>query len=142
MKFSFIKIKQDGFIFLSVMIISTFILLAIGGVLGLSLMQKKLYAQQIAMSQALHMAEAGVNYYYWHLLSNPNDYYDGTGSDPGDPGVPYGPYEHSYAMFEGGFSLEIFPPEAGSSEVVIRSTGWANSHPNTKKIIEAKYGRQ
>ena len=42
---------------------------------------------------ALGIAEAGVNYYLWHLSHNPEDYCDGQ-TCQGEP--PYGPYEHEY----------------------------------------------
>ena len=46
--------------------------------------------------QAFNIAEAGLNYYLWHLNHNANDYRDGntTPAAPGDFG--YGPYVHDY----------------------------------------------
>ena len=43
--------------------------------------------------QALQIAEAGVNYYQWHLAQFPTDYKDGTGSA--------GPYVHAFQDKDG-----------------------------------------
>jgi hypothetical protein len=97
----------------------------------------KVLATTIDREKSLQIAEAGVNYYQWHLAHYPNDYQDGTGTT--------GPYVHNYADFDtqqpmGQFSLSITPPVAGSTIITIQSTGWTNSNPNVKKTITAKYG--
>ena len=69
--------------------------------------------------QALQIAEAGINYYQWHLAENPTDYKDGT-STPG-------PYVHNFydrdTNLLGTFSLTITPPPVGSTMVKIVSVG-------------------
>lgn len=87
--------------------------------------------------QALQIAEAGINYYQWHLAHFPTDYQDGTGVA--------GPYVHSYVDFDtaatiGSYTLTITPPSTGSTVVTIQSTGVANSNPGVKRTITAKYG--
>ena len=91
----------------------------------------------IDKEQALQIAEAGVNYYEWHLAHFPNDYKDGTSND--------GPYVHDYTDFDtqnilGKFSLEITPPILGSTVVTIKSTGYTLNYPNIKRTVIAKYG--
>ena len=60
------------------------------------------------------MAEAGINYYVWHLNHNNSDYKDGgtTPSTP-DPQLGYGPYTHDYinsnGAKEGTYTLWIKP---------------------------------
>jgi Tfp pilus assembly protein PilX len=51
----------------------------------------------IGRQQALHIAEAGVNYYLWHMAHNAGDYKDGntTPATP-DANLGYGPYAHDY----------------------------------------------
>jgi hypothetical protein len=90
-----------------------------------------------AREQALQIAEAGVNYYQWHLAHYVADYQDGTGGA--------GPYVHNYIDFAtqqniGKYSLVITPPSNGSTIVTIQSTGWTNYDPNTKRVITARYG--
>lgn len=87
--------------------------------------------------QSLQIAEAGINYYQWHLAHYPTDYKDGT-NDPG-------PYIHDYIDFDtqtvlGQYSIEIIPPSNGSTIVTIVSTGWTSSNPSVTKTITAKYG--
>lgn len=136
--------SQNGFMLLAILGATTLFLLFAMGMASLSIYQNRLYQQQYAKTQALHVAEAGINYYVWHLAHNQNDYYDGTGSDPGASGVPYGPYLHTFASptgeVAGTYSLEITPPPAGSTIVKIKSIGWLNNHPNIKRTIEVRYG--
>ncbi len=108
----------------------------ISGILGWVTWQYKLNYYKVAYEKAIQVAEAGVNYYRWHLAHAPNDFQDGT-SGPG-------PYLHNYQDPYGGtigqFSLEITPPATSTTIVLIKSTGWVSQYPNTKRIIEARYG--
>lgn len=69
--------------------------------------------------QAFQSAEAGVDYYRWHLAHAPSDYKDGTEVS--------GPYVHTLKNKSGAtvgqFSLDITPPPLGSTIVKIKSTG-------------------
>lgn len=121
---------------------SVFIVIA-GGLAILGVYKYKLYLRKTAKTQALHIAEAGVNYYRWHLAHAEEDFFDGTGSDP-DGNPPNGPYQHTFnsptGEIEGYFSLEITPPIVGSTITTIKSTGWTNDFPSIKRIIEVRYG--
>ena len=103
---------------------------------GYFLLQYRASLQKAAWASALEIAEAGVNYYRWHLAHAPEDFQDGTGGP--------GPYVHDYydpeGDVQGQFSLEITPPQPGSTIVTIRSTGWNNRFPNTKRTILVRYG--
>ena len=106
------------------------------GLLILLSLQVEYSQRQLASEQSLNIAEAGINYYRWHLAHEPEDYQDGTGAT--------GPYTHEYKDPEGGtmgsYQLEIIAPTNGSSIVTIRSTGWSNDYPGVKRTIEAQYG--
>jgi type II secretory pathway pseudopilin PulG len=83
--------------------------------------------------QALQIAEAGIEYYRWHLAHAPLDYQDGTGAS--------GPYVHDVTDENGNvigeYSLNITPPPPGSTLVIIRSTGtYASS--TVSRTIEAE----
>lgn len=69
--------------------------------------------------QAFQSAEAGIDYYRWHLAHASTDYQDGTGGAP--------PYVHSLKDKDGNtvgqFSLEITAPSSGSTLIKIKSTG-------------------
>ncbi len=94
--------------------------------------------------QALNVAEAGINYYVWHLNHDSTDYKDGTGapSTP-DPSLGYGPYTHDYidknAVNEGTYTLWVNPASEGSSVVTVRSIGTA-AGTGIKRTVEAKVG--
>jgi len=83
-----------------------------------------------AREQAFQIAEAGVNYYQWHLAQFPTDFQDGTGSAGSVGGGNYGPYVHNfqdkYGATIGSYSLTITPPPIGSTKVVITSKGTVN----------------
>jgi hypothetical protein len=94
------------------------------------------YRREIAYNQTLAVAEAGANYYRWHLAHAPIDYTDGTGNA--------GPYVHDYKDPEGNvvgkFSLTVAPPEPGYSQVTITSTAWMLSYPSLKRTVVVEYG--
>ena len=85
---------------------------------------------------AFSIAQAGVEYYRWHLAHAPTDYQDGTGGP--------GPYTHNYYdksnNLVGQFILEITPPLNGSTIVIVKSTGKVLDDSSVEKIIEAKLG--
>lgn len=139
-----LKTNQSGAMFVTALMVTAIFLASAIGLVSLGLYRYKLYLQETAKQQALHIAEAGINYYRWHLAHAPNDFYDGAGSDPGVPGAPYGPYEHNYTApssnLTGAFSLEITPPVGSSTIVRIKSTGWTDNYPNIKRTVEARYG--
>lgn len=96
---------------------------------------------QLAMGRnALHrevafsIAEAGVEYYRWHLAHAPQDFTDGTEGP--------GPYVHEYKNAEGvvvgTFSLLITPPPLGSTLVIVRSTGRVGADESVQRTIEAR----
>lgn len=132
------KNQQSGTILILITVFTGIFLVIISGLLKVVYYQYRLNEQHVAKVQALHIAEAGVNYYRWHLAHDPEDFTDNTGAP--------GPYVHAYndptTGLVGTFSLEIDEPDIGSTVVTIRSTGWVNKYPNLKKTIEARRGKQ
>lgn len=94
--------------------------------------------------QAFNIAEAGINYYLWHLSHSPSDYKDGrtTPATP-DANLGYGPYVHTYtdanAVDRGTYTLWINPQSGGSSIVRVRSIG-KDSKSGVIRTIEAQLG--
>jgi len=68
--------------------------------------------QGLRKTQSLHIAEAGINYYLWHLVHAPTDYCDGNTCPPGQG--PYGPYVHDYVdntgKVVGTYTIWVAPP--------------------------------
>ncbi|MEO6761380.1 MAG: hypothetical protein ABI220_03315 [Candidatus Saccharimonadales bacterium] len=98
----------------------------------------------VKSQQAFDIAEAGVNYYLWHMSHNNSDYKDGqsTPTTP-DPILGYGPYVHNYidsnAVKQGTYTLWIKPQGAGSTIVTVRSIGQVDGSDITR-TVDAKIG--
>lgn len=137
--------NQSGSTLIIALLSTVVFLSALCGLISLALLEQKLYTQQAAKHEATHMAEAGINYYVWLLAHEPEDYYDGTGADPGPSGEPYGPYVHTFTEpvsgLTGTYSLDITPPIGSSTIVTIQSTGWMNDYPSIKSEITVQYGK-
>ncbi len=98
----------------------------------------------VKSQQAFNVAEAGLNYYLWHLNHNSTDYKDGKGTPTTpDPKLGYGPYTHTYvnssAQAQGSYTLWIKPSSTGSSVVTVRSIGVA-ADGTTQRTVEAQIG--
>lgn len=94
--------------------------------------------------KAFNVAEAGVNYYMWHLNHNGGDFKDGkTTPVTPDPNLGYGPYKHDYiddnAKKVGTYTLWIKPQGAGSTIATVRSTGTIDGSKFTR-TVEAQIG--
>lgn len=94
---------------------------------------------------ALNIAEAGVNYYLWHISHNATDYRDGqtTPTTP-DPLYGYGPYVHDYVdgtgKIKGTYTLYIQPGANGSNVTTVRAKGIPNGSPTISRTIQTKIG--
>lgn len=137
MKRKITKSLQKGTATPALLVIASAFIIIIYGLLFVLSLQFNYSHRQIASDRALHIAEAGIDYYTWHLTQDPDDFQDGTGAP--------GPYEHEYRDPEGNvigsFSLEITPPSDSSQIVNITSTGWTNQYPRVKRKVTARYGQ-
>lgn len=83
--------------------------------------------------QALQVAEAGIDYYRWHLAHSPTDFTDGTTTPA--------PYIHDFRDADGDlvgkFHLTITPPPIGSTVVKVKSKGTVEADPAVDRTIEA-----
>jgi len=131
-----IKNCERGSITAPLLIISTAFIIVIYGLLFMITTQFENVQRQTQYDQALSIAEAGINYYRWHLAHAPNDYQDGTNHD--------GPYLHQFIDSQGkelgSYELTIDPPINGSAIITLHSTGWTNQNPEIKRKITAQYG--
>src|SRR3989344_4690577 len=86
---------------------------------------------------AFRIAEAGIEYYRWHLAHAPLDYQDGTGQ--------LGPYVHDFydklGNKIGEFELDIIQPLIGVTVVTVRSTGRIEGVSGLEKTIEVKMAK-
>ncbi len=105
-----------------------------------SLKRSSLYSRQVS---AVNIAEAGINYYLWHLEHNPNDFWDNCSANSADacrqlnPDGSYGPYSHDYTdnsgKLIGNYSLLIYPTN-DTNIVKLKSTGTVNGSTTRKTI--------
>lgn len=125
-----------GSISILVLVLGVVFTIAVGGLVTFGATSYDFGRRQESLSKALLAAEAGIQYYRWHLAHAPDDFTDGTGQP--------GPYIHDYYDPQGGvigqYSLEIEPPVDGSSTVTITSTGWDNDYPSIRRTVQARYG--
>jgi type II secretory pathway pseudopilin PulG len=116
--------RQSGYIMLTALVMG--LVLSMLGTIGAQvLVNNARFAKfEERQSKALNVAEAGINYYLWHLSHNPTDYKDG-GTTP--TSAPYGPYVHNYYDNDGNligtYTLTITPPPNGSTITTVKSVG-------------------
>lgn len=108
--------------------------------------ENKLTSKKVDKESALQIAEAGIDYYVWHLAHNESDYKDGHPSDVLNGDGNYGPYIHDYFDNNGNktgeYSLEITPPPVGSTIIVINSTGYTVANPAVKRKLLTRIGKK
>lgn len=133
------RTETRGYFVLLVLVFSAVFLTLISSLAGYIFLQKDVQLAKENREKALHLAEAGLEYYRWFLAHNPGDLQDGTGGP--------GPYQHTVADPEGGtlgtFSLAIEGETycGQVSDVTIRSTGWTAADPTLKRTLSARYTR-
>jgi hypothetical protein len=125
--------KQSGVIISYVLVFGAIFLLMLSGLLGYILMQLRQAGQRVSWSQALNIAEAGIDYYGWCLNNGveadclgEKNYYDGKG-----------------AMI-GKFLIEV-DSSLSCGETVQRriiATGWTDQYPSLKRKISVILGRE
>lgn len=131
------KNKQSGDAMILVLLLITIVSLVIVPFFGVIAKELSVAKTRIDREQALQIAEAGVDYYQWHLALFPTDFKDGTGHA--------GPYVHAFTDLTteqaiGYYSLSIQPPGTGSTVVTIQSTGWTTDNPSVTRTVTAQYG--
>jgi hypothetical protein len=131
--------KNSGSLLVTVLVFMSIFLVILTSLASSVLTQRKYQIAKEEGVKAFQIAEAGLEYYKWHLAHNPGDIWDGTGTS--------GPYIHDYSDLEatstGKFSLEITGDvKCGEvSNITISSTGWTNENPNIQKTVVGTYGR-
>ena len=131
------KQKQKGSLMIYLIIIIAVFIIVMFPVVMIFTGKIQLLRSSTQNEEAMQIADAGINYYQWHLAHFPNDYQDGTGAA--------GPYVHNYTDYDtqqtiGKFSLTITPPTTGSTIVTIKSTGWTNDDTGLARTVTARFG--
>jgi hypothetical protein len=128
------KHRRGGFLLLQALVFGAIAVGFIGGLTTWALLQVKATHRAAYREQAIQIAEAGIDYYRWHLAHAPQDFQDGTGAA--------GPYVHPFLDKDGNalgeFTLDIIPPPIGSTIVTVRSTGATLVYPAHARTIESR----
>lgn len=128
--------KRGGLLIYIMIFGSVAFTMIVGGVSSYAIFEHQASLRKHSRDAAFHIAEAGIEYYRWHLAHAPTDYQDGTGQP--------GPYQHEHTDKDGNilgyFSLDITPPDPGSTVVIIESTGWTVERPQTTRTIKVRVG--
>ncbi len=129
------KKKSSGYLLIQVLVFGTAGVIIIGGLIGWAGTSLRLSRHLASREQAFQIAEAGIEYYRWHLAHAPTDFHDGQVTSTG-------PYVHSYQDKDGNvlgqFSLTIIAPGIGSTLVTIISEGKVFDGSNTTRKIESR----
>ncbi len=136
--------KRSGSMLVLVIVANSLFLVMVLGAISVALLQQKLNIRKVARTQALHVAEAGVNYYRWVLYHDHEEYCNKKTCIGAPDYGPYGPYAYTDSAGEniiGYYELYITPPELyGSTIVNIKSIGWVAAYPQIKRFIEVQCG--
>jgi hypothetical protein len=134
MKYINTKEFSRGSLMIQAIVFGSISVVMIGGLISWAGINIKSGRVAMSREQALQVAEAGIDYYRWHLAHAPTDYQDGTGVA--------GPYVHDFFDKEGvkvgEYSLVIIPPPVGFTIVTVRSTGTIVSDPTVSRTIETR----
>lgn len=139
------KLKRDnsGSMLVMMLLLTALFMVISMGAISLALLELRMNKTLIASNQALHIAEAGVNYYRWVLYHDHDEYCNKETCLAGPDHGPYGPYVYSDAsgLIAGYYELYITPPPTNGSTIVkIRSVGWVAGATSTKREIEVQCG--
>ena len=123
---------NKGIITTYVLVFGSIFLLLLSGLLGFILLQLRQTSQKLSWNEAIHIAEAGIDYYKWCLNNEveqncllDKDYFDPAGNRRGH------------------FSLQVSSMVACGqiSQREIISTGWTDKFPQIKRTVTALYAR-
>lgn len=118
-------------VLLTTLMLTTLLFIGASFAVRLVIDQSRLAGQQYYKEQAFAIAEAGFEYYRWHLAHVPDDFVGDIGAHD---------YRNKLGEIIGQYNLEITPPSVGSSVVTIKSTGYTLKKPNVKRVIIAQMG--
>ena len=125
---------KRGYLIIQALVFGTIGTIIIGGLVGFAQINIKSARLFVLKERAFQIAEAGLEYYRWHLAHAPQDFQDGQGVA--------GPYVHQYkdkdSQVVGTFTLTITPPIIGSTVVTIVSEGKMVEDASLSRKLEVK----
>ncbi len=131
----FTAFRNRGQIVVPIIVFAALSTIVMGGLVQWAALHIKATRQLSIRGQAVVIAEAGAEYYRWHLAHAPQDFQDGTGG----PGPYVHPYYDKNGVQIGTFSLTITPPPIGSTLVTVLSEGVVLADPSIKRKIRVQF---
>ena len=126
--------ERNGYVLLQTLVFGVVAIVVIFGLIAYTVSIFKLGNKTVLSEQAFEVAEAGLEYYRWHLAHAPSDFTNGTGQP--------GPYVKNFldknGVLIGTFTLTITPPVIGSTLVTIKSDGRVAADSAIKRTIIAR----
>jgi hypothetical protein len=124
--------QRRGSALLFTLFFSSLFIVSFGALISYILVQHNAVRHQVWTAQALSTAEAGVQYYRWHLAHSPSDYTGDTGTHT---------YADPYGGTAGTFDLTVAEPESGSTITTITSNGSPDARDEISVRVRARYGQ-
>lgn len=128
--------EEKGAIVLSILVYAGIAVVIVSSLIGLLVTTFRNSTDLVDREQSFQIAEAGIDYYRWHLAHAQSDYYDGQGA------TSTGPYVHTYYDKNGDaigkYYLTITPPPVGSTLVKVKSKGVLDVNPRTARSIQVQ----
>lgn len=124
--------NQRGSAFLLTLFFSSLFIIMFGATLSFIMVQFKAVQQEMHLAQALNVAEAGIQYYRWHLAHSPEDFTSNTGEHT---------YKDPFGGTHGTFNLEVTAPTLGSTTSTITALGYPVANENRQARVRVRYGR-
>ena len=137
--FGFTRRKRRG-MYLPVILMASVLFIAFAtAIISLSMSNLKMATLHNRRITSMSIAEAGVNYYLWHLAHENTDYCDGMTCPAVGGDGSYGPFTHNYTdgdgKISGSYDLFITPPGRGSSITTVKSIGKVFGTNTTRTVI-------
>lgn len=137
MKIKKIFKSKKGQILIQAIVFGSIAVYFLGALVNWASLDIKTGRQASNRERALQIAEAGIDYYRWHLAHAPTDFQDGSGGP--------GPYIHDFRNKNGNiigqFSLNITPPPLGSTLVKVKSKGSVIGETLLEREITAQFAK-
>ena len=133
------RVEQRGYLLLLALVFGGIFLAIITGFISFVVTQGTSQASKVNKERAIDVAEAGLDYYKWHLAHFPNDIQNGTGTS--------GPYIIAYDDPEDGRIGEFALTISGKTvcgdlaSIDITSTGTVDAAPGVKRAVYGRYAR-
>lgn len=132
MRYTHAHNSQQGSALLLTLFFSALFIVMFGATLSYIMVQHRAVQHEVARIQAVEMADAGTQYYRWHLAHAPDDFVTNTGEMEFT--------NHQNTSF-GNLDIQVTPPDAGSTIATITVDAASVDFPNTVGRVRALYGK-